>query len=84
MMFTKCKYFFFLGSIQGQEEILTTEKEKFLRDVCIICDTREQRNEHIIQQLDKLGINHSRKKLAYGDYSFKIGEYDFSLLYADR
>lgn len=82
MMFTKCKYFFFLGSIQGQEEILTTEKEKFLRDVCIICDTREQRNEHIIQQLDKLGINHSRKKLAYGDYSFKIGEYDFSLLYA--
>ena len=61
---------------------MTTDKEKFLKSVCIICDSREQKNEHIISQLDKLGINHSRKKLAYGDYSFKIGEYDFSLLYA--
>lgn len=49
--------------------------------MCIICDSREQKNEHIISQLDKLGINHISKKLAYGDYSFKVGDYDFSLLY---
>ena len=60
---------------------MTTDKEKFLKSVCIICDSREQRNEHIISQLDKLGVNHITQKLAYGDYSFKIGDYDFSLLY---
>ena len=49
--------------------------------MCIICDSREQKNEHIISQLDKLGVNNITQKLAYGDYSFKIGDYDFSLLY---
>lgn len=60
---------------------MTTDKEKFLKSVCIICDTREQKNEHIISQLDRLGINHITQKLPYGDYSFKIAEYDFTLLY---
>lgn len=60
---------------------MTTAKEKFLRDVCIICDSREQKNEHIISQLDRLGINHITQKLTYGDYSFKVDDYDFSLLY---
>lgn len=81
MMFTA--YFFFSrsGKKNRQEEILTTDKEKFLKSVCIICDSREQKNEHIISQLDRLGINHITQKLPYGDYSFKIAEYDFTLLY---
>ena len=59
-----------------------TDKEKFLKSVCIVCDTREQQNGHITAAFDKLKVNHVSVKLPYGDYSFKVGEYDFSLLYA--
>lgn len=59
-----------------------TDKEKFLKSVCIVCDTREQRNEHIVTVFDKLKVNYISAKLPYGDYSFRIDEYDFSLLYS--
>lgn len=59
-----------------------TDKEKFLKNVTIICDTREQQNTHITGAFDKLKVNYISAKLPYGDYSFKVGEYDFSLLYA--
>ena len=58
------------------------DKEKFLKSVCIVCDTREQANTHITAAFDKLKVNYISAKLPYGDYSFKVGEYDFSLLYA--
>ncbi len=57
-------------------------KERFLKNVTIICDTREQQNGHITAAFDKLKVNYISAKLPYGDYSFKVGEYDFSLLYA--
>lgn len=59
-----------------------TDKEKFLKTVCIVIDTREQQNGHITATFDKLKVNYISAKLPYGDYSFKVGEYDFTLLYA--
>lgn len=56
-----------------------TDKEKFMHDVVIFCDTREQKNKHIIDLLDTYKIKHEDKKLDFGDYSFKVGERDFSL-----
>lgn len=58
------------------------DKEKFLKSVCIVIDTREQQNGHITAAFDKLKVNYISAKLPYGDYSFKVGEYDFTLLYA--
>ena len=55
------------------------EKEKFMHDVTILCDTREQKNRHIIDLLNTYRIKYEHKKLDFGDYSFKVGERDFSL-----
>lgn len=57
-----------------------TEKERFLRDVCIIIDTREKKNTHITDSLDGFGVKFINKKLPFGDYSFTAGDTDFSLL----
>lgn len=54
------------------------DKKLFMQKVCIITDTREQKNEHITSVLDELGIMHEAKKLDYGDYSFSIDDHDFS------
>ena len=48
------------------------EKEKFLHNVTIICDTREQRNLHIISALERFKVRHTTRKLDFGDYSFEI------------
>lgn len=42
----------------------------------ILVDTREQRNEHIIESFDKNKIPYKSKKLDYGDYSFMIPHND--------
>ena len=55
-----------------------SEKKDFMKKVNIIIDTREQKNAHIVTSLDEMGIMHESKKLDYGDYSFKVGEKDFS------
>ena len=46
------------------------DKKTFLKTVTILHDTREQKNAHIIESLDKLGVKHEEHKLDYGDYSF--------------
>jgi ERCC4-type nuclease len=56
-----------------------TDKEKFIKNACIICDTREQQNVHIVSRLNELGVKFEHKKLDFGDYSFKVGDRDFSL-----
>lgn len=56
-----------------------TEKQKFLKQVVIICDTREQKNKHIIDELDRLQVQHESRKLDIGDYSFVVDGKDFSL-----
>lgn len=55
-----------------------SEKKSFLRKVTILTDTREQKNEHILRELDRLGVMHERRKLDYGDYSFLVDGNDFS------
>ncbi len=55
-----------------------SEKKDFMKKVNIIIDTREQKNEHIVTALDKMGIMHESRKLDYGDYSFQIDGKDFS------
>ena len=59
-----------------------TDKEKFMHDVIIFCDTREQKNAHILNRFDTWGIRHEPKKLDFGDYSFSVGEKDFRMNYA--
>ncbi len=53
-------------------------KKEFIKKVNIIIDTREQKNNHIITELDRFGVMHESKKLDYGDYSFQIDGKDFS------
>ena len=43
-----------------------------LKSIVIICDTREQKNEHIIKFLDEAGIKHVSEKLNSADYSFYL------------
>ena len=54
------------------------EKKDFMKAVKILIDTREQKNQHIVEVLDNLGIMHQSQKLDYGDYSFTVGDKDFS------
>lgn len=56
-----------------------TEKEKFIKNVVVICDTREQKNNHILSAFDGLGVKHEERKMHFGDYSFICGDDDFTL-----
>lgn len=47
------------------------EIEKSLQTLVILVDTREKRWEHIGAALDKLGCPYERKKLDFGDYSYR-------------
>lgn len=38
----------------------------------ILHDSREQKNDHLLEYFDKKGIAHKKKALGYGDYSFYI------------
>lgn len=58
---------------------MAVDKKTFLKLVTVLCDTREQKNEHILNRLDELKIKHEARKLDYGDYSFKAGDKDFSM-----
>lgn len=54
-----------------------TDKEKFLKKVTILIDTREQQNDHIVQALNAMGVQHQSCKLDFGDYSFLLDGKDF-------
>ena len=59
--------------IQTEEGKRLSEGEiKILLDnVIVLIDTREQKNKHIIDYLDKRGIEWQSQKLESGDYSIK-------------
>lgn len=59
-----------------------TEKQQFMKNVTIICDTREQENTHILNDLNSWGVKHISRKIPLGDYSFTCNNTDFSLLCA--
>ena len=49
-----------------------TDRKAFAKKVKVLCDTREQCNQHIIQYLHANGIATESRKLDFGDYSFEI------------
>lgn len=51
-----------------------TEKQykELLKDICILHQTNEKVNDHIINFFDQKGISHSAKSLNCGDYCFKL------------
>lgn len=57
-----------------------TDKQRFMKSAVILCDTREQKNQHIITALEQAGVKYETCKLPFGDYSFKFEELDFRLL----
>ena len=59
-----------------------TGKEKFLKEAVILCDTREQKNQHILSAFDDIGVKYESRKLDFGDYSFRIDEKSFELVCA--
>jgi ERCC4-type nuclease len=59
------------------------ELESIVESIVVLTDTREQKNQHILDWLDKfehksgaVGIKHRAKKLTSGDYSFYIPRQD--------
>lgn len=58
---------------------MAADKKSFLKKVVVLHDTREQKNTHILEEFDRMGIVHQERKLDFGDYSFMAEERDFSL-----
>lgn len=48
------------------------EIEQLVKSIVILTDTREQKNQHILDWLDKKHIPHKTKALSNGDYSFYV------------
>jgi len=46
-----------------------TNIDKLIKQVCILVDTREQENSHILNYFDKKGIAYKKKSLKFCDYS---------------
>jgi ERCC4-type nuclease len=46
-----------------------------LKSLCVLSDTREQVNGHVLGYFDANGIPHTPRKLDTGDYSAMIGDY---------
>ena len=49
------------------------ELQEALKDLTVICDSREQINAHVTRYFDKQKIPHISRKLDTGDYSAQIG-----------
>lgn len=52
------------------------ELDKLLKSIVILCDTREQKNEHITSYFDNNNIRREEMALKYGDYAFYIPKND--------
>ncbi len=59
-----------------------TKKDFFRVKPVVLCDTREQKNEHIRTAFNGMGVEVENRKLDLGDYSFTIGGKDFSSSFA--
>lgn len=52
-----------------------SEITKLLKELNIVCDTREQENEWIVGYFNTKKIPHTSRKLDAGDYSATLGDY---------
>lgn len=50
--------------------------DELLNSITIVCDTREQKNEHVTKFFDSKKIAWTKKKLDTGDYSFFVPKND--------
>lgn len=48
------------------------ELDELIKSLTILVDTREKNNQHLLDYWDGKEINHKKKALSYGDYSFMI------------
>jgi len=48
------------------------ELDELVKSLTILVDTREKNNQHLLDYWDDKRINHKKKALSYGDYSFMI------------
>lgn len=46
--------------------------KKLTKQMIVLYDTREKRNEHILSYFDKQGITYRKEKLDFGDYTFLL------------
>lgn len=58
---------------------MANDKRAFFKSVTVLVDSREQKNGHILSALDAMKVPYETRKLDFGDYSFCVGERDFSL-----
>lgn len=60
-----------------KEYLCESEIKKRLKNLCVICDTREVVNNHLISWLDQNHIQHKSRALETGDYSVMLGNTTF-------
>lgn len=58
---------------------MAIDKKTFIKSVTVLCDTAEQKNEHIKSVFDSMGVKYRDANLILGDYSFEAQGKDFSL-----
>lgn len=52
-----------------------TEQSKVIHNMVILTDSREQKNQHILEWLDSQAIPHREEKLETADYTFILPDY---------
>jgi len=57
-------------------------RKAVLSNIVILIDSREQKNQHIIDFLNDNNISHIQKKIDFGDYSFKVKKYTLESYFA--
>ena len=62
-------------SMRGGKELTDKEMQSILDDIVIIVDTREQKNQHILDYLVGAKIPYIEEKLDTGDYSLILPNY---------
>lgn len=60
-----------------KEYLCESEIKKRLKNLCVICDTREVVNNHLIAWLDQHHIQHKSRALETGDYTAMLDGYTF-------
>lgn len=55
-----------------QYKFSVEEIKKLTKQMIVLYDTREKRNEHILSYFDKQGITYRKEKLDFGDYTFLL------------
>lgn len=60
----------------GKYKYTETEEKNLIDSIVVLVDTREKKNQHIIDYFDKHGIRYENRALSFGDYSFYIAQND--------